>query len=125
MGHVEYRCQKEGQFLKYDERQDSFLESGGDAVLDQVWGEEPHCLVVKSDVGSGLRLRKERRINSPILGNLPNGSRLYFSTFPNSPSTDETGRQWLSLEWLNQEPVGFVSVSEKVGTYVNLAMCDV
>lgn len=87
--------------------------------------DEPYCLQVNTDVGSGLRVREERSVASQQVGFLPNGTEIFPLSLPALIMTDETGRQWLSMEQRSGErPLeGWASVSAGTGEYVNFQLC--
>ncbi|MEM1256171.1 MAG: hypothetical protein AAGI69_27350 [Cyanobacteria bacterium P01_H01_bin.21] len=88
--------------------------------------DEPYCLEVNTDVGSGLRIRAERRVTAQQIGFLPNGTRIFPSSLPTSIMTDETGRQWLSLQQHSEDIQleSWASVSAEPGKHVNFRLCE-
>lgn len=88
--------------------------------------DEPYCLRVNTDVGGGLRVRDKRSIASRQIDFLPNGTEVFSLSLPALIMTDETGRQWLSMEQRSGERQleGWASVSSGAGEYVNFRLCD-
>ncbi|MGD1857414.1 MAG: hypothetical protein ACFB2W_24525 [Leptolyngbyaceae cyanobacterium] len=87
------------------------------AVLADI--DEPYCLRVNTDVGSGLRVRRDPTVMSPQIAFLPNGNEISPESFPVLIDTDATGRQWL---WLSQN--GWASISSGAGEYINFQLCS-
>ena len=87
---------------------------------------EPYCLQVNTDIGSGLRTREERSVTSQQIGFLPNGTEVFPLSLPALIMTDETGRQWLSMEQRlgERQLEGWASVSAGAGEYLNFQLCD-
>ncbi len=88
--------------------------------------DEPYCLQVNTDVSGGLRVRQERSVVSQQIGFLPNGTEIFPLSLPAFIMTDETGRQWLSLEQRpgERQLEGWASVSAGAGEYVNFRLCE-
>ena len=88
--------------------------------------DEPYCLGINTDVGSGLRIRAERSVASQQIGFLPNGTEIFPSEFPALIIKDETDRQWLSMQQRlgERQLEGWASVSAGPGEYVNFRLCD-
>ncbi|MBT9317235.1 SH3 domain-containing protein [Leptothoe spongobia] len=114
-GEVENRCQEGDKVVTtYSSR----------ATLRAI--DEPYCLQVNTDVGSGLRLREERSVESRQIGFLPNGTEIFPLSLPASIMTDETGRQWLLMEQRSDRTQleGWASISSGIGEYVNFRLCS-
>lgn len=105
-GEVENKCQIGDE---------SVATYGSTAILTGI--NEPYCLRVNTDMGSGLRVREDSSVESPQIGFLANGAEIFPGSIPALIDTDETGRQWL---WIQQ---GWVSISAGEGKYVNFRLC--
>ena len=114
-GEVENKCQKGDEIV---------ATYRSTAVLMGI--DEPYCLRVNTDVGSGLRVREERSVASRQIDFLPNGAEVFSLSLPALIMTDETGRQWLAMEQRpgERQLEGWASVSAGVGEHVNFQLCE-
>ena len=113
-GRVENRCQEGDNVIT------TYSSTAIRTGIDQ-----PYCLQVNTDVGSGLRVREERSVTSQQIGLLANGTKVFPVSLPALVMTNETGRQWLSMQQRpgERQLEGWVSVSAGVGEYVNFRLC--
>jgi hypothetical protein len=114
-GKVENRCQEGNEVV-----------TTYSSTAIQTGIDEPYCLQLNTDVGSGLRIRAGSSIESQQIGFLPNGTKVFPFSLPALVMTDETGRQWISMQQRpgERQLEGWASVSAGAGEYVNFRLCD-
>ena len=82
----------------------------------------PVCLLVKSDIGNGVRIRAEPTLVSSQVGLLRNGTEIFQESLPAQIITDPSGRLWLSVQQGRLD--GWASLADRVGGHVNFQMCS-
>ena len=109
-GQVENKCQVSNEVV---------ATYSSTAILNEI--DEPYCLIVNTDIGSGLRIRQEATVTATQIGFLPNGTELFPGSLPALIITDKTGRQWM---WMQQgEQEGWSSISAGAGDHINFRLC--
>lgn len=110
-GKVEYKCTIDDEII---------ARHVSTAVLDNA--PFPTCLVVRSDIGSGVNIRKEPSLTAPLVGFLSNGSQITIEKNPIYLSNEDTGRIWLNLEF--QGSSAWSSLAAAEGGHINYQMCQ-
>ncbi|ANV91221.1 hypothetical protein AWQ24_11590 [Picosynechococcus sp. PCC 8807] len=110
-GQVQYRCLVNDQVV---------AQHTSTATLN----DQPSrgCLIVQSDLGTGLNVRQEPTVAAPVVGFLSNGSQIMVTGSPAYLSEDATGRTWLYIPF--QQDYAWTSVMAEAGGHINYRFCD-
>jgi hypothetical protein len=109
-GKVEYRCTINDEVINSFQSTATLVETSF-----------PTCLIVQSDIGGGVNIRKKPESTARLLGFLSNGDQIMVEGSPMNLSTDTTGRTWLNFKFNGQD--AWSSVTAKDGGHVNYRMC--